>query len=94
MELVEVACEVELLLCPDSLQASDELSASPVPFPMIKPPLSYRRELRLEPAGHYVDGNASLGVIVDASNLFRGDGWIPRPWKQSCHHRETFCKVE
>ena len=94
MELVEVALKVELILRPDTFQAGYELSASTVSLSVIEPPLAYRREFLLEPSGHHVDGNSSLGIIVNASNLFCRNGWIPWPWKQGRHYCETVCEVE
>ena len=53
---------------PDSLdgdhtfQAPDKLIGSPIPFRVVKPPLSDTGELLLEPSRDDVDGNATTPV--------------------------------
>lgn len=83
MELVEVAFECEFFVGPNPTETFNEFSAASIALGMLEPPLSYASELCLEPAGHDVDGDTSVGVVVDASNLFGCYGGVPWAWEES-----------
>lgn len=64
MELIEITFEVELLLGPDALQASDEFPAPTVSLGMIQPPLANRCELKLTITDQLDSGEKmSFGVV-------------------------------
>ena len=84
-EAIKIASEREtfILWCsPDTTQTLYEFLTPSIPLRMLKPPLSNGGELRLEPSAHNIYADAAIRIIINASNLLRGNGRIPRTRKQ------------
>lgn len=94
MELVEVAFECEFLLRPDPTQTFDELSAPSVALGVLEPPLSDAGEFCFEPARDDVDGNAPVGVVIDAGDLLRCYGGVPWSWEKGGDYVQFLCCVQ
>ena len=61
---------------------------------MFKPPLPDAGEFGFEPPGHDVHGNATAGVVVDASDLFGCDSWVPWSWEKSGDDVQFLCGMQ